>query len=183
MESTFQVRDVAPDVFLIGNLGVVQAREFGPARVVELAKRIGADAMAIHLNPAMELIQADGDRDFSGSVDTLRSLVGELGAVDIPVIAKETGCGLSVGGTVMLWIERQEKSGSKAVLKLEGQLVGDWVSVLEEECRKILKEKKLLALEMAEVTYVSQRGVHLLRRLTAENVNLVNCSSLIENLL
>ena len=83
----------------------------------------------------------------------------------------------------MLWIERQERSDSKAVLKLEGQLLGDWVSVLEEECRQMLKEKKNLSLEMAEVTYVNQRGVDLLRSLTAENVELVNCSSLIANLL
>ena len=83
----------------------------------------------------------------------------------------------------MLWIEKQEPSDSKAVLKLEGQLLGEWVSVLEEECRKMLEEKKKLTLEMAEVTYINQPGVDLLRRLTAENVELVNCSSLIENLL
>jgi isopentenyl-diphosphate delta-isomerase len=92
LESTFQVRDVAPDVLLIGNLGVVQAREYGPRRVAELANRIGADAIAIHLNPAMELIQADGDRDFTGSLDAIRGIID---ALDIPVIVKETGCGLS----------------------------------------------------------------------------------------
>ena len=83
----------------------------------------------------------------------------------------------------MLWIEKQEGSDSKAVLKLEGQLLGDWVSVLEEECRKMLEENEKLTLEMAEVTYVNQRGVDLLRRLTAEKVELVNCSSLIKSLL
>jgi isopentenyl-diphosphate delta-isomerase len=92
LESSFMVRDAAPDVFLIGNLGVVQARAFGPDRVAELARRIGADAMAIHLNPAMELIQEDGDRDFRGGRDTLAELVERL---PVPVIAKETGCGLS----------------------------------------------------------------------------------------
>lgn len=92
LESTFQVRDAAPDVALIGNLGVVQARAFGPARVAELARRIGAGAMAIHLNPAMELIQEDGDRDFRGALDTIAALVD---TVPVPVIVKETGCGLS----------------------------------------------------------------------------------------
>jgi isopentenyl-diphosphate delta-isomerase len=92
LEASFQVRDAAPDVFLIGNLGVVQARELGVARVAALAERIGADAMAIHLNPAQEVIQADGDRDFRGAVATIAELVATL---PIPVIVKETGCGLS----------------------------------------------------------------------------------------
>jgi len=92
LAKTFTVRDVAPDVALIGNIGVVQARELGVTKVAELAKRIGADAMAVHLNPAQELIQENGDRDFSGALDTIARLVAEL---PVPVIAKETGCGLS----------------------------------------------------------------------------------------
>ncbi len=83
----------------------------------------------------------------------------------------------------MLWIEIHEQSHCEVTLKLEGQLLGDWVSVLEEECRKLLQEKKTLTLEMAEVTYVNQPGLDLLRRLAAQNVELANCSSVIENLL
>ena len=37
LESTFHVRDAAPDVMLIGNVGVVQAGALGVARVAELA--------------------------------------------------------------------------------------------------------------------------------------------------
>jgi isopentenyl-diphosphate delta-isomerase len=92
LEDSFQVRDAAPRVFLIGNLGVVQARQLGMARVARLVDRIGADAMAIHLNPAMELIQERGDRDFSGALDTLAALVDTL---PVPIVVKETGCGLS----------------------------------------------------------------------------------------
>ncbi len=92
LEPSFQVRDAAPGVFLLGNLGAVQARELGPERVAQLAARIGADAMAIHLNPAMEMIQDGGDRDFRGAVDTIAELVRVL---PIPVLVKETGCGLS----------------------------------------------------------------------------------------
>ncbi len=83
----------------------------------------------------------------------------------------------------MLWIEKREQSCCEVTLKLEGQLLGDWVSVLEKECRNILQEQKELTLEMAGVTYVNQRGVELLRRLAAEKVELANCSPLIENLL
>jgi isopentenyl-diphosphate Delta-isomerase len=92
LEPSFQVRDAAPDVFLLGNLGVVQARELGADRVAELAGRIQADAMAIHLNPAMEMIQDGGDRDFRGALDTIAELAR---ALPIPLLIKETGCGLS----------------------------------------------------------------------------------------
>ena len=92
LASTFTVRDAAPDVLLFGNVGVVQARAMGVKKVKELAKAVGADAMCVHLNPAMELVQDGGDRDFRGGLDTIRAIVGELG---LPVIAKETGCGIS----------------------------------------------------------------------------------------
>jgi isopentenyl-diphosphate delta-isomerase len=92
LEVTFQVRDAAPDVVLFGNIGVVQAQAMGVAAVAELAKKIGANAMAVHLNPAQELIQVQGDRDFRGALDTI-ARVRE--ALAIPVIVKETGCGLS----------------------------------------------------------------------------------------
>ena len=90
--ATYQVRDVAPDVVLLGNVGAVQALAMGTARVIELAKRIGADALAIHLNPGQELIQAHGDRDFRGVRDGIARIVD---ASPMPIVVKETGCGLS----------------------------------------------------------------------------------------
>ncbi|MBI4511238.1 MAG: type 2 isopentenyl-diphosphate Delta-isomerase [Deltaproteobacteria bacterium] len=89
---TFQVRDAAPSVFLLGNIGVVTARELGVERVRELVHAVDANALCVHLNPAMELVQDEGDRDFRGGLEVLRRLVDGL---DVPVIAKETGCGLS----------------------------------------------------------------------------------------
>ncbi|NVB83594.1 MAG: type 2 isopentenyl-diphosphate Delta-isomerase, partial [Kofleriaceae bacterium] len=92
LAASYQVRDVAPDVVLFGNIGGVQAHAMGPAKVVELAKQIGADALCVHLNPGQELIQENGDRDFRGVVAVIGKIV-EAGAM--PVIVKETGCGLS----------------------------------------------------------------------------------------
>jgi len=92
MEWTYRVREWAPDVLLLGNIGVVQARETATRDLESLVRDVGADALCVHLNPAMELIQSDGDRDFRGCVQTLQRLCNEL---PFPVIAKETGNGLS----------------------------------------------------------------------------------------
>ncbi len=89
---TYRVRDVAPNVLLLGNIGVVQAREWKTEVVASMLKDIGADGLFIHMNPAMELVQPEGDRDFRGGVETFARYVGEL---DVPVVAKETGNGVS----------------------------------------------------------------------------------------
>jgi isopentenyl-diphosphate delta-isomerase len=92
MKKTFEVRDVAPNVLLFGNIGVAQARELSAREVTRLAEDIGADAMCVHLNAAMEIIQENGDHDFRGSLDAVRRLVGES---PLPIVAKETGCGFA----------------------------------------------------------------------------------------
>lgn len=90
--STWQVRDAAPDVLLFGNLGAQQIVELGVPAVVQLVERLEADAIFIHLNPAQELVQPEGDRRFSGCLDAIRRVVDVLGE---RVWVKETGCGLS----------------------------------------------------------------------------------------
>jgi isopentenyl-diphosphate delta-isomerase len=85
------VRDVAPNALLLGNLGIVQAAQMSNDDVQRLVDGVGADALCVHLNPAMELVQDDGDRDFRGGLATLERLV-KLG---LRVVVKETGCGLS----------------------------------------------------------------------------------------
>ncbi len=91
---TYRVRQLAPSTLLLGNVGVVQARAMSTSEVRGLVDEVGADALCVHLNPAMELVQPGGDRDFSKGLEAIARLVGELG---VPVIVKETGCGLSPG--------------------------------------------------------------------------------------
>ena len=88
----FRVRDFAPDAAIAANIGSVQRREVGPAAVEDLAWGIDADAICVHLNAAQELVQDKGDRDFRGGLDAIATLVDRAA---IPVIVKETGCGLS----------------------------------------------------------------------------------------
>jgi isopentenyl-diphosphate delta-isomerase len=91
---SYRVRDVAPTALVLGNIGAVQATRLGRDEVQRLVDSVGADALCVHLNPAQELVQTGGDRDFRGNLDTLAELGSTL---RVPLIVKETGCGLSYG--------------------------------------------------------------------------------------
>ncbi len=96
----FQVRRYAPDILLVGNIGVAQLnRGYGSEKLREAIDLVGADALALHTNPLQEALQAGGDRDFQGLVRRLGEVVPEVGR---PVILKEVGHGLSgaVAGAV-----------------------------------------------------------------------------------
>jgi isopentenyl-diphosphate Delta-isomerase len=134
---TFSIREVAPNVLLLGNLGVVQARAMSTQQIIELCGAVGANALCVHLNPAMEIVQPGGDRDFSGGLDTLARLVAEL---PIPVVAKETGCGLS-----RRVAERIVATGVKTV-DVSGSGGTSWVAV--EAHRAIDEDDKALAEEL-----------------------------------
>ena len=136
---TYRVRDVAPTALVMGNLGMVQARSMATSAIKELCAEIGVDALCVHLNPSMELIQPGGDRDFTGGRETLKRLHGELG---IPIVVKETGAGLSrrvglavrqlgiatvdtsgAGGTSWVGVETRRAEGAARKL---GEELWDW---------------------------------------------------------
>ncbi len=90
--ASYCVREVAPGIPLLANLGLVQARSTDPDRLIALIEAVGADALCLHLNAAQELAQDEGDRDFRGGLEALHALRESL---PIPVVVKETGCGIS----------------------------------------------------------------------------------------
>jgi isopentenyl-diphosphate delta-isomerase len=101
--STFQVRDLAPSVPLLANLGAVQLNYgYGIKECRAAVEMIGADALAFHLNVLQEAIQPEGQTDFSGLLPKMGSIAAQL---EVPVIAKEIGCGIS-GRTARALLEQ-----------------------------------------------------------------------------
>lgn len=90
--ASFRVRDVAPDILLLGNLGVAQLnRGYGADHVRRAIDEVGADGLAFHANPLQEAVQRGGDTDFRGLLERLAAVVAELEA---PILLKEVGHGL-----------------------------------------------------------------------------------------
>lgn len=97
--ASFEVRDLAPDILLIGNIGLAQLAGTAVPVIAAALERVGADALAVHTNPLQEAMQQGGDTDFRGSLDALRRLVDEL---DCPVLVKEVGHGLGAAAAERL---------------------------------------------------------------------------------
>jgi isopentenyl-diphosphate delta-isomerase len=94
LEKTFSIaRKKAPTAFLIANIGGVQlAHGYGLKEAKKAIEMIGADAIAIHLNPLQEAVQLEGQTNFERVLEKIGAIARE---VDVPVIAKETGAGIA----------------------------------------------------------------------------------------
>jgi len=97
--ATFRVRDVAPDVLLIGNIGLTQLTERIVPYLVKALDEVDANALAVHTNPLQEAMQHQGDTDFSGSLDRLRDVAKSIG---YPVMLKEVGHGIGAAAAAEL---------------------------------------------------------------------------------
>ncbi|TFF88686.1 MAG: type 2 isopentenyl-diphosphate Delta-isomerase [Promethearchaeota archaeon] len=143
-ESFSIVRKSAPDIPIIGNIGIAQvAVSKNLDYIQELIDNIDADALAIHLNLIQEVIQPEGDNTFAGALEKIEEIKDQY---NIPIIIKETGCGISkevaerlvdlgvdiidvsgVGGTSWAAVEyyRAKKQKEKSKMEL-GKVYWDW---------------------------------------------------------
>jgi isopentenyl-diphosphate delta-isomerase len=93
LEETFNVRPLAPDIPLLANMGAVQLNYgYGLEQARQAVDMIEADALVLHFNALQEALQPEGDTDFSGLLSKIEALCAVL---EVPVIAKEVGWGLS----------------------------------------------------------------------------------------
>jgi isopentenyl-diphosphate delta-isomerase len=114
------VREEAPDIFIMGNLGAAQLKEYGINGIRKAVEMIKADAIAIHFNPAQEAVQVDGTPDFSEWFNILSDISKEVG---IPIIAKEVGFGFSYEDAILL-----KKAGVSGI-EIDGAGGTSWAAV------------------------------------------------------
>ncbi len=158
--ASFQIRDVAPDILLIGNIGVAQFKKgYGAKEARAAIELVCADAIAFHTNPLQEALQPGGDTDFANLIPILEKLVPDVG---YPVMLKEVGHGLSGN------VARAVKNIGFAALDVAGAGGTSWAKVEDfahhgrlehpdldeigiptaqalQECRSALPEMPLMA--------------------------------------
>jgi isopentenyl-diphosphate delta-isomerase len=96
---SFRVRDVAPDVLLLANLGAVQLRTASSDDCARLVELCGADALVLHLNAVQEAVQPGGDTTFAGLAERIAQTCADL---SVPVVVKEVGFGLARADVALL---------------------------------------------------------------------------------
>lgn len=137
------VREVMEGGIVLANVSAsVHAED--ALRAVDMLQ---ADYLQLHLNVPQEIVMPEGDRDFSGMLENIQTIVR---ASRVPVIVKEVGFGLSMevyeqlsqagvriadvsgrGGTNFAWIEGRRR-------KQKTSLFDDWgqttvISLLEAQ--------------------------------------------------
>jgi isopentenyl-diphosphate Delta-isomerase len=138
---TFQVRQLAPDILLLANIGAVQLNyRYGIEQCQRAVDLLAADALILHLNPLQECIQPHGDTNFKGLLDRIATICDRL---PVPVIVKEVGNGISAamaqqliaagvagidvagaGGTS--WAKVESERAQTALQRRLGETFADW---------------------------------------------------------
>ena len=90
------LRKQIPKAILFGNIGIAQIIETPVSTLQGLVENLSAQALIVHLNPLQECLQPEGTPQFRGGLLALEKLTKRL---SVPVVVKETGCGIS-GATV-----------------------------------------------------------------------------------
>ncbi|MEA2682074.1 MAG: isopentenyl-diphosphate Delta-isomerase [Chloroflexota bacterium] len=137
---TFDIRDLAPDVVLMANLGAVQLKlGVTPDACTRLVELLRADALVLHLNALQEALQVGGDVAFGGLLAQIEAACRQL---TVPLLVKEVGWGIpaddvrrlldagvagvdiaGAGGTSWSEVERRRSDGHLAAVAAEFR---DW---------------------------------------------------------
>ncbi len=145
LAATYSIaRKNAPNAFLIANIGGAQlSKGFTVDEAKKIVKMIRANALVVHLNPLQELIQPEGEPRYKGVLSQISELAK---TIDVPVIVKEVGAGISkevaiklemanvsainiagAGGTSWAGVEKLRAESLKDNLKEHlGELFWDW---------------------------------------------------------
>lgn len=118
---TYQVREAAPDIPLLANLGAIYLNyNYGLEECERTVKMIEADALCLYLNPIQKLFQGPEHTNFKGLYKKIAYICRHL---SVPVIVKEVGFGLSADAA-----EKLEKAGV-AMLDVAGAGGTSWTKI------------------------------------------------------
>lgn len=145
LAATYSVaRRNAPNAFLIANIGGAQlAKGLSIDEARKIVKMIRANALVVHLNSLQELVQPEGEPKYRGVLSKISELAK---AMDVPVMVKEVGAGISrevavklemagvsainvagAGGTSWAGVEKLRADSANDSLKQHlGELFWDW---------------------------------------------------------
>ena len=122
------VRDSAPTAFVIANVGISQLvkqdREppLGVRDVAQIVSMVKANALALHLNYLEESVQPEGQTRARGALAAIRALTAKS---RVPVIAKETGAGITRAVALRLRAAGVKAQSDTARMSL-GNRFRDW---------------------------------------------------------
>ncbi len=90
---TYEVRNYAPDILLIGNIGIdyLLSKDFDINKLKLSLEQLKADALYIHINALQEIAQPEGIENFKGAFTKIRQVCKTL---NFPVLIKEVGNGI-----------------------------------------------------------------------------------------
>ena len=93
LAGTFQVRDAAPSIPLLANLGAVQLNYgFTAEHCLRALELVQADGLVLHLNSLQEVFQPEGNTNFQRLLSKIEELCRRI---PVPVGVKEVGWGIA----------------------------------------------------------------------------------------
>jgi isopentenyl-diphosphate delta-isomerase len=86
------IRRQVPNAIFFGNIGITQLITSTTDQIQKLIDGLEAEGLFVHTNPLQECLQPEGTPQFRGALKALEELCG---ALQVPVVLKEVGCGFS----------------------------------------------------------------------------------------
>ena len=74
----------------------------------------------------------------------------------------------------MLRISTSAADGGAVTLRLDGQLTGQWVKLLQGTCSAQLEKGAQVMIDLKHVSFVDREGLALLRSLADREINILN---------
>lgn len=150
---SFEVRDLAPDILLLANLGAVQLNYgYDIEQCRGAVRMINADGLILHLNVLQEAVQPEGNRNFKGLEEKIARICGQL---EVPVVAKEVGSGISADVALRL-----KRAGVKAI-DVAGRGGTSWYTV---EARRAAPKREPADLTFSDWGIPTEQALSEVRR-------------------